>query len=57
MEKEGTKTYEKLSNEIIEIAQESRVRFGKVQIIDSVHKEYQEGLRERYKIERKLSPT
>ena len=33
----GTKAYEDLFNEIIEIAQEKGVRFGAVQIVDSVH--------------------
>jgi len=37
IEEEGIKAYESLFNEIIKIAQEKGVRFGKVQIIDSVH--------------------
>ena len=37
IEKGGMKAYESLFDEIIEIAQEKGVRFGKVQIIDSVH--------------------
>ena len=37
IEKEGTKAYEELFNEMVKIAQEKGVKFGKVQIIDSVH--------------------
>ncbi len=33
----GTKVYEELFNEIIKIAQEKGVKFGKLQIVDSVH--------------------
>ena len=33
----GLKTYEELFDEIIRIAQERRVKFGKLQIVDSVH--------------------
>jgi IS5 family transposase len=37
MEKAGLKVYEELFNEIIKIAQEKGVKFGKLQIVDSVH--------------------
>ena len=37
IEKGGIKAYESLFDEIIKIAQEKGVKFGKVQVIDSVH--------------------
>jgi len=37
IESAGTKAYEELFNEIIRVAQEKGVKFGKVQIVDSVH--------------------
>ena len=33
----GMKVYEELFNEIIQVAQEKRVKFGQLQIVDSVH--------------------
>jgi len=37
IEKAGLKVYEELFNEIIKVAQEKGVHFGKLQIVDSVH--------------------
>lgn len=37
IENAGVKVYEELFNEIIKIAQEKGVKFGKLQIVDSVH--------------------
>lgn len=37
MQNAGLKVYEELFNEIIKIAQEKGVKFGKLQIVDSVH--------------------
>ena len=37
MQNAGTKVYEELFNEIIKIAQEKGVKFGKLQAVDSVH--------------------
>lgn len=37
IEKAGRQGYEELLKEIIKIAQEKEVRFGKLQIVDSVH--------------------
>jgi len=37
MENAGLKVYEQLFNEVVKIAQEKGVKFGKLQIVDSVH--------------------
>jgi len=37
IEKSGVKAYEELFDEIIKVAQEKGVKFGKIQIVDSVH--------------------
>jgi len=37
VENAGLKAYEELFNEIIRVAQEKRVKFGKLQVVDSVH--------------------